>query len=80
MGIDERARFWFPVDDEMDGGNQKRTSQRAELLAAIKGLDIISERAFANETPAIIPEGLDKSGNEWVIVTDSMYLVQGVTE
>jgi hypothetical protein len=48
IGTSETDRHSLHVDDEIDSGNYKRTSQQAELLAAIKGLDIISAQTTSS--------------------------------
>ncbi|KAG6873600.1 hypothetical protein C0995_013973 [Termitomyces sp. Mi166 len=70
-GIDQWA---IPVTENMDV-NQPRTSQRAELLAAIEGikkLDAEDERPRCRLSREDTPE--------WVIATDSEYVVKGMTE
>ena len=42
LGTLDFRRHYFPVDNELENPSQKRTSQRAELLAAIKGLEIMN--------------------------------------
>ncbi|TRM68751.1 ribonuclease H-like domain-containing protein [Schizophyllum amplum] len=71
LGIDQ---FSLPVTDAMDPG-QRRTSQRAELLAAIHGV----RRAMEGDVHDY--DGYDASmRKQRVIVTDSEYVVRGITE
>ncbi|KAL8675092.1 MAG: hypothetical protein Q9168_000463 [Polycauliona sp. 1 TL-2023] len=74
MGTDEKWQESTPVTDGVDAG-QKRTSQRAELLAALEGLKYLinADELYSTETAS---EG-DKS---WVIATDSEYVVNGITK
>ncbi|KAG6914512.1 hypothetical protein DXG01_016844 [Tephrocybe rancida] len=77
----------IPVDETIDG-NAPRTSQRAELLAAIMGLQILSEtdadfddqvsEAHGGPTRAQRHRGLDP--HKFVVTTDSEYVVKGMTE
>ncbi|KAL9630285.1 MAG: hypothetical protein Q9204_004799 [Flavoplaca sp. TL-2023a] len=72
MGTVEKWQYAIPITTNMDHG-QRRTSQRAELLAALSGLQLIV---------AIVQ--LNQPGNDerksWVIATDSEYVVKGMTE
>ena len=76
---EEGHQFSIPVDDNIDPGG-KRTSQRAELLAALEGLKKIGDRdaGFFAYTSKTRPEGTDAP--EIVITTDSEYVVKGMTE
>jgi ribonuclease HI len=83
IGVDEGYQWSIPVDDTNDP-HQKRTSQRAELLAALEGLRLISEAA-AEATPddKHFIESKRHDGKDhfcWVIATDSVYVVKGMTE
>ncbi|KAI4141441.1 MAG: hypothetical protein L6R39_005329 [Caloplaca ligustica] len=77
---DDSGQWSIPVTGDLDMG-QKRTSQRAELLAAQAGL-----RYLIISSP---DEGRRKKGRKsgstaesrnWIIATDSEYVVKGVTE
>ncbi|KAL8845456.1 MAG: hypothetical protein Q9205_002453 [Flavoplaca limonia] len=72
MGTVEKWQYAIPITTHMDHG-QRRTSQRAELLAALSGLQ---------RMVAIVQ--LSEPGNDgeksWVIATDSEYVVKGMTE
>lgn len=72
-GTNEQSWIALPITDEMDSF-PKRTSQRAELLAALKGLQYICE--------VIIPcsHGPGASDGAFIIATDSEYVVKGMTE
>ncbi|PPQ71629.1 hypothetical protein CVT26_010589 [Gymnopilus dilepis] len=75
----------IPVDDSIDPG-APRTSQRAELLAAIEGLKLLEEtplpghrrvlRAFARRDG----DNSDDERDVYLVVTDSEYVVKGMTE
>ena len=54
------------VDDTVDPG-AARTNQRAELLAAIAGLNKLKE-------------SYEEDRGEYIVVTDSEYVVKGITE
>ena len=65
MGRDDKYFWSIPVDEAIDPNlNARRTSQRAELLAAIEGLKKLHNVAR----------------NNYVVVTDSEYVVRGITE
>jgi len=59
------------VDDSVDTG--PRTNQRAELLAAMEGLKMLAEHAEKKKAGK-------RGQNEWVIATDSEYVVKGMSE
>ncbi|KAF8436469.1 hypothetical protein L210DRAFT_2453899 [Boletus edulis BED1] len=75
---DRCFQFSIPVDDAIDPGG-KRTSQRAELLAALQGLNKIADydEGFFAHSPRTRRKGSDEP--EIVITTDSEYVVKGVT-
>lgn len=72
----------IPVTELMDQG-QKRTSQRAELLAAFHGVQFLAE-ADRLGAPEIKrrkkTHGPRDSEKAWIVATDSEYVVKGMTE
>ncbi|KAL8916371.1 MAG: hypothetical protein Q9208_008561 [Pyrenodesmia sp. 3 TL-2023] len=91
-GEDERSQHSIPVTLESDP-DQKRTSQRAELLAARAGLWwLIEADRLRNSEPDGKPKKKVRKGRkgrdpdnqddtkDWIIATDSQYVVQGITE
>ena len=74
VGVDQ---YSIPIDNTIDP-HPKRTSQRAELLAAIEGLHRISTA----EEPTHVVSGHPDEELEHarVVVTDSEYVVKGMTE
>ena len=86
--VSQRA---IPITSELDPG-QKRTGQRAELLAALAAVRFMAEADELNreaESDQLNREnvmGEDEDGREgvrnsaWVIATDSKYVVKGMTE
>ena len=86
FGTDQENQFSRPIDSLMDAG--KRTSQRAELLAALHGIHFIHEHRGPDEDV----ETGSKSGKKYtkplpanerksfIIATDSEYVVKGITE
>ncbi|PBK73553.1 ribonuclease H-like protein [Armillaria solidipes] len=88
--VGSEYRWSIPIDDSVDPGSP-RTSQRAELLAAIHGLSLIHKEEM-DMTPrfgkhpdysshthrkfAFHPYPLDST---FVIVTDSQYVAEGMT-
>jgi len=74
----DRTDQWsIPVDDDLDP-NGRRSSQRAELLGALEGLRLISEEDGCELGKIEERHGLNPTC--WVIVTDSEYVVKGMTE
>ena len=84
------AHLAHPVTENLDP-KQKRTSQRAELLAAIYGLRLRVAVYEANnldtEHQSKNPKPNQKASlksedqkEKWVIATDSVYVVKGMTE
>ncbi|KAI4527153.1 ribonuclease H-like protein [Schizophyllum commune Loenen D] len=70
-GIDS---FAYAVTEQMDPG-QRRTSQRAELLAALAGV-----RRSMHADVHDYDDYNDAVPKERIIVTDSEYVVRGITE
>lgn len=70
-------RWSIPVTDSLDPG-QKRSSQRAELLAAIEGLRCMKE--MQDEHLGVEKHRPSDPRAAWVITTDSVYVFQGMTE
>lgn len=68
----------IPIDDTVDA-YPTRSSQRAELLAAIEGLRLISEANAERLDDHTTPRGAKKPF-AIVITTDSEYVVKGMTE
>lgn len=84
MGQADRLQFSYPIDDSIDSTG-KRTSQRAELLAAILGLGAaqsVEELADAHERLYNRHKAGEDAGlySHWIITTDSKYLVDGMTD
>ena len=65
---------------EMDQG--RRTSQRAELLAAISGIRFMAEAdgPYVPKKKKCKKQDLRKTEISWIIATDSEYVVKGMTE
>lgn len=82
FGLTDDAKHSIPVDADVDDF-PKRTSQRAELLAAIEGLRWLSAVDGANTplaTKAQTKHGPRDPEKAWIIATDSAYVVNGMTE
>ena len=77
IGTEEEFCWSIAVDDAVDP-DAAQTSQRAELLAAIEGLKKLEERHETYYTAATDPKQEDR--NEYVVSTDSEYVVKGITE
>ena len=78
-GTNERAQWSYHITEEIDP-NQKRTSQRAELLAAILGLDLMAAAHDANSAGESSKRAPDKDQCSWIVTTDSEYVTKGMTE
>lgn len=73
-GASPNDYFAAPVTDEIDPG-QKRSNQRAEILAALHGL-----KAFALVAKANLAHNNGRGKSIWIMASDSQYLVKGITE
>jgi len=73
-----QQQWAIPVDDTIDPNpHAVRSSQRAELLAAIRALCLIEDK-FADDDH---DSQHNPSGTrEWIIATDSNYLVNAMTD
>lgn len=89
-GADKDSQLSFPIVTDWDPG-QKRTSQRAELLAALAGLryltaaDILNHDEESNNSKKMEKEQSKDSDSQeprsiWIIATDSEYVAKGMTE
>lgn len=86
MGSEENSgvqQWSVPIDEAIDPlPGVKRTSQRAELLAALEGLrrlsglDEVCHTKYRMKHEAM----LQKETKQWIIATDSEYVVKGMTE
>lgn len=81
IGIHPEIHWAIPVDDEVDPSSA-RTSQRAELLAAIYGIRKLAEFEDQPNKPGKSRESHWDSDDKitWVITSDSEYVVSGMTE
>lgn len=83
IGANPMTMHWaIPVDDGVDPGFV-RTSQRAELLAAIHGIRKLAEfEEHPEDKRARVGEAHSESDSKitWVITSDSEYVVSGMTE
>lgn len=69
-GSTNECQLSKPITD-MDDNFPRRSSQRAELYAAILGVEFLYDTH---------PEELRGEPKDWVIATDSEYVVKGITE
>ncbi|KAK0448775.1 ribonuclease H-like domain-containing protein [Armillaria borealis] len=95
MGGSETDQWSILIDDTLDPGAEK-TSQRAELLAALQGLEKLRMQHFETEEERYHNEKRHKlqtlktrntrgdtspvTGPRWIIASDSEYVVLGMTE
>lgn len=95
MGNGERDTWSIPIDDTLDPGTEK-TSQRAELLAALQGLEKLRMQHFETDVGEYRNEKRHelqtfKTHNtrgdsgpvthpQWIIASDSEYVVLGMTK
>ncbi|KAI0348464.1 ribonuclease H-like protein [Trametopsis cervina] len=84
---DDPPMSWsVPVDDSVDTNpDARRSSQRAELLAAIEGLKRVEELERAGDEPGALVRlprrhGERRERNLWILATDSEYVAKGMTE
>ncbi|KAJ6540315.1 ribonuclease H-like domain-containing protein [Mycena capillaripes] len=79
IGQNQTDQLSLPVTDAMDPG-APRTNQRAELLAAIYGLQFVidAERKYHVGSRAHLKSR--ETEREHIIVSDSEYVVKGMTE
>lgn len=88
IGDDESQQYQLGVDDYVDDG--QRTNQRAELLAAIHGLEHLGEKSSREYDEEMM--GWAEYGYNYyrdthpghiatlVLATDSEYVVKGITQ
>ncbi|THU84753.1 ribonuclease H-like protein [Dendrothele bispora CBS 962.96] len=81
----------IPVNNTLDPG-MPRTNQRAELLGALEGLDLLStlwqenlERKHEEDEGNQSDDGSTDSDDDarspiWIVATDSEYVVKGITQ
>lgn len=84
LGTHPEYTYSIPIDDTIDP-NGKRSNQRAELLAAILGIEKAREVESVNYKTAHnrVKRFVARDGQElprWVVATDSQYVVKGMTE
>ncbi|KAJ7740216.1 ribonuclease H-like domain-containing protein [Mycena maculata] len=79
MGLREEDQLSLPVTDGMDPRGP-RTNQRAELLAAIHGLQLVvdADREYHVGSRAHLKSR--ETEREYIVVSDSEYVVKGITE
>ncbi|KAK0240664.1 ribonuclease H-like domain-containing protein [Armillaria nabsnona] len=77
--VGSEYRWSIPIDDSVDPGSP-RTSQRAELLAAIHGLSLIHKEEM-DMMPRFgkHPDNSSLAHRNLIIVTDSQYVAEGMT-
>ena len=80
IGSSEDYCWSIPVDDAVDP-DPARTNQRAELLAAIEGLKKLEEERRSSGDHEILAIHREEEHEvTYIVVTDSEYLVKGITE
>lgn len=84
FGREPDQQFSIPVDDAVDPGG-KRTSQRAELLAALEAVRRLKdmsptphEQLYNRHSKTAGDDAMKKA--QWIITTDSQYVVNGMTD
>jgi ribonuclease HI len=80
VALGNNTQFAIPVDYDIDSMDL-RTSQRAELLAAIYGLRELDDFAIS-KSHYERRNGWkgDLETSTWIIASDSQYVVRGMTE
>lgn len=78
-GLPTNTRLSLPVTEMMDP-RARRSNQRAELLAAIKGVEscIASDAIYSGHMQG--PYNHPVNNYTWIIATDSVYVAKGMTE
>ncbi|KAF8838159.1 ribonuclease H-like protein, partial [Paxillus ammoniavirescens] len=76
IGSESTMQWAIPIDHSVDPSHV-RTSQRAELIAAIEGIRRLGEYDGPWEKAG---PGSARDRTTWVITSDSEYLVSGITE
>ncbi|KAF5379720.1 hypothetical protein D9615_005694 [Tricholomella constricta] len=84
IGRNEEYKWSLPVDKVMDG-DHPRTSQRAELLAAIEGLKKLDKRHTDCLDACEANDGYQYTNHpdeipHLIVVTDSEYVTKGMSE
>jgi len=80
LGENVEDMWAIPIDDDIDP-NGKRSSQRAELLAAIEGLRRLSEQNYNHAVTAGPHPGQEGNPDScWIIATDSEYVCSGIAK
>ncbi|PBK73542.1 ribonuclease H-like protein [Armillaria solidipes] len=81
MGKGERDTWSIPIDDTLDPGIQK-TSQRAELLAALQASRTreIAHKLQTFKTHNTRGDSGPVTRPQWIIASDSEYVVLGMTK
>jgi ribonuclease HI len=80
FGTKVEARSWMLVGDDPTGQRNNHTNQRAELLAAIHGIQSIATWTSTNRPCPDRKSHAEKKTMVWVIATDSEYVVKGMTK
>ncbi|TFY61141.1 hypothetical protein EVJ58_g4689 [Rhodofomes roseus] len=86
IGLESDLQWSVPVDDTVDL-DAKRSSQRAELLAAIEGLRLANVVSGPEDAHNRLYNRHGRPGEKptapyrnWIITTDSKYVVDGITD
>ena len=80
FGTKADARFSMLVGEDPNGQCNNHTNQRAELLAAIHGIQSIDQWTSLNRPCPDRKSHQEKKTMVWVIATDSQYVGKGTNE
>ena len=80
FGTKTKARSWMLVGEDPTGQRDNHTNQRAELLAAIHGIQSIDNWTSTNRPRPDRKSHEEKRIMMWVVTTDSEYVVKGMTK
>jgi len=75
----DRDQFSIPMTESIDEV-QPHTSQRAELWAAILGLELFTVSGAGSYDIKKMQTRTKEDQPEWIVVSDSQYVVRGMTE
>jgi ribonuclease HI len=80
FGTRQKARSSMLVGEDPDGQHNNHTKQRAELLAAIYGIQSIDQWTSSNRPCPDRKSHQEKRTVVWVIATDSQFVGKGINK
>ncbi|KAJ7250065.1 ribonuclease H-like domain-containing protein [Mycena haematopus] len=80
MGRDPEDQLSIPITDAIDSGGARKTSQRAELLAALHGLHMLVHSVLKAHPEYSSPLECPHRQLEYIVAADSEYVVKGISQ